>query len=212
MSSGGSHSHSFSNDERKRLRAKISQKDIDNIDSYMINRPSITNSDRKDMVRRLYGSDYDYEIQSKGKGKHGVSRNPSKYVQDTNSVIDDIKKGKGKFRHSTKSKRAKAKKLDQDLSKPKTIKDLENSGKLNRGSGIPMGLIMGMIMVGVMLVIALPIFDTITTDMQNQNLNATSGVDSKLSGFPSFVQDNLIIVAFVVPLLLFTLIIIRFIV
>lgn len=202
----GSHSHSFS--KRRNLKIK-SQKDLDRLlaSDRLLNRKLDELNRRQDdpaemdRVRKIFGDGYATSRKPKTKWADHYKHKPIDH--DLESTIDQIRNSTGKYKHT----KIKKKKLDQDKDTYMTVKDLENSGKLNKGSGLPIGLIMGLVFVGVMLMIALPIFDTVTTEMQMENLNSTSS--GNLAGFPSFVQDNLLIVAFIIPMALFVLFIAR---
>lgn len=203
----GSHSHSFS---KRNLKIK-NQKDLDRLlaSDRLLNRKldeiNRRQSDPAEInrVRELFGDGYATSYNRKPKTKWADHYKHKPIDHDLESTIDQIRNSTGKYKH-TKIKR---KKLDQDKDTYMTVKDLENSGKLSKGSGMPIGLIMGLVFVGVMLMIALPIFDTITTEMQMENLNSTTS--SNLSGFPSLVQDNLLIFVVLIPMALFVLFIAR---
>lgn len=205
----GSHSHSFS---KRRLQIN-NKKDLDRLleSDRLLNRKLDELNRRQDdpreieRVREIFGDGYATSFNRKPKTNWGEHYKHKPIDHDLESTIDQIRNSTGKYKHT----KIKKKKLDQDGDKFMSVKDLENSGKLNKGSGIPIGLVMGLVFVGIMLVIALPIFDSITTEMQMNNLNSTSSIDSNLAGFPSLVQDNLLIFVVIIPIAMFVLMMAR---
>lgn len=217
-----SHSHSFSKEKRKTLdevlydtpderRRKLlklsSQRDVNKLQR-SFNRRQTDPKEIERVKRMFYGNDSidEYSIPSIPKrtkwGDH-YKHNPIDH--DLESTIDQIRNSKGKYSHTVKKK----KKLDQDTFM--SVKDLEESGKLRKRTN-GLGILLKLMFLGIVFVIAIPLLSD--TDLLNftdtQNLNGTSGVDQQLGGFPSFVEENLLLIVFIIPLTLFVLMITRF--
>ena len=204
-----SHSHSFSKydtpDERRRKLLKLSsQRDVNRLQKSFNYTRSQTDPEEIERVKRMfYGNDVEYKPRKKTNWNDYYKDNPN--THDLDSTIDQIKNARGKYKHTEH----KAKKHDQDTFM--SVKDLENSGKLRkRTSG--MGILLKVMLLGIVLVIALPLISDV--DLLNfadpQTLNGTSSTNQQLGGFPSFVEDNLLLIVFILPMALFVLLIVRF--